>query len=418
MAFLVVVAGSALVLGACSSPTASPTTTTTRPSSPPNSPHLTPISQPPGPIPTQYQSQYGRIQSEVDGFASEVGTPQKQPSTTIGTELLAANGNIGSGLLTSSAISGVTSELDAFSALGVQGVTVDVSFPLLVPTTPDSSEYLNFYEGVAQQVRAHHMVLSVEENPVFSGTPLTSLSISYAGLTIDTYAGEQRVQAQLIIDDLHPTYLSLLDETDTFSDALGIDINTPMAAVQVVTEELTGLNRGSTEVGAGTGTWTTPAIDQALLAHTSIDYLGVHVYPLGPAQIANLKTDVSAADAAGRGLVMDETWLDKPTAAEAAGAGPQGAPEELKVKSYSFWEPLDVKYLSAMATYVRAQGFAYVSFFDGARAFFGYLTWSPQLDAASYPVFTREYNQLVASNMRGLSVSSTGLEMQRVIKGT
>jgi hypothetical protein len=71
-----------------------------------------------------------------------------------------------------------------------------------------------------------------------------------------------------------------------------------------------------------------------------------------------------------------------------------------------------------MATYVRAQGFAYVSFFDGARAFFGYLTWSPQLDAASYPVFTREYNQLVASNMRGLSVSSTGLEMQRVVKGT
>ncbi|HZM54637.1 MAG TPA: hypothetical protein VFC03_06375, partial [Acidimicrobiales bacterium] len=116
---------------------------------------------------------------------------------------------------------------------------------------------------------------------------------------------------------------------------------------------------------------------QALLTHTSIDYLGVHVYPLGPVQAANLKTDVAAAKSADKRLVMDETWLDKPTASGAAGAGPQGAPEELKIKSYSFWEPLDVKYLSAMVKYVRTQGFAYVSLFDGARAFFGYLTWSP-----------------------------------------
>ena len=114
---------------------------------------------------------------------------------------------------------------------------------------------------------------------------------------------------------------------------------------------------------------------------------------------------------------MDETWLDKPTAAEAAGAGPQGAPEELKVKSYSFWEPLDVDYLSAMVSYVRTREFDYVSFFDGARAFFGYLTWSPQLEASSYPAFSLEYNQLVAQNMRSLSVSRTGLELQRAISG-
>src|ERR1019366_5581771 len=104
--------------------------------------HLTPISQPPGPVPAQYQSQYAQVQSEVKTFASQVGTPPKHPSTTVGTELLAANGNIGSRLLAPSAISGVISELDAFSALGVQGVTVDVSFPLLLPTTADSSGYV------------------------------------------------------------------------------------------------------------------------------------------------------------------------------------------------------------------------------------------------------------------------------------
>lgn len=351
-------------------------------------------------------------------FASQVGTPPKHPSTTVGTELLAANGNIGSRLLAPSAISGVISELDAFSALGVQGVTVDVSFPLLLPTTADSSGYVSFYEQVARQVRAHHMVLSVEENPIFSGTPLTSLSISYAGLTIDTYAAEQREQAQLIIDDLNPTYLSLLDETDTFSATLGIDLNTPATAVQVLNDELTGLNRGSTEVGAGTGTWTAPAIDQALLARTSIDYLSVHVYPLGPGQMANLRTDIAFAVAASKGLVMDETWLEKPTAAEAAGAGPQGAPEELKIKSYSFWEPLDEQYVTEMVSYVRAHGFKYVSFFDGARAFFGYLPWSSQLEAAAYQAFSQEYNQVVAANMKGLTVSGSGLALHHTIGGT
>jgi hypothetical protein len=413
-----VVLSSALALIGCSNSVSSTSSSTTRRSPSATSPHLTPIPQSPGPVPTQYQAQYARIQAEVGAFASQVGTPPRHPATTVGTELLAANGNIGSRLLNSSAINGVATELDVFSALGVEGVTVDVSFPLLLPTTSRSSGYLSFYERVAELVRAHHMVLSVEENPIFSGTPLTSLSISYAGLTVDTYAAEQHAQAQLIIDNLHPKYLTLLDETDTFSATLGVDLNTPAASVQVVNDELRGLNRDDTLVGAGTGTWTTPAIDQALVTHTSIDYLSVHVYPLGQVQVANLNTDVAAAKSAHKRLVMDETWLEKPTAQEAAGAGPQGAPEELKIKSYSFWEPLDVNYLSAMVSYVRTREFDYVSFFDGARAFFGYLTWSPQLEASSYPAFSLEYNQLVAHNMRSLSVSRTGLELQRAINGT
>jgi hypothetical protein len=407
-----------LVLPGCSTPAASPITTPTGRSPSTTSSHLTPISQPPGPVPAQYQAQYAQIQTEVQTFAAQAGTPPRHPSTTVGTELLAANGNIGSGLLAPSAIPGVIAELDAFSALGVQGVTVDVSFPLLLPTTGGSSAYRSFYEQVAQQVRAHHLVLSVEENPIFSGTPLTSLSISYAGLTLDTYGAEQREQAQIIIDDLDPTYLSLLDETDTFSTTLGINLDTPATAVQVVNDELTGLRRGHTEVGAGTGSWTAPTIDQSLLAQTSIDYLGVHVYPLGPAQTANLRTDVDAAAGAHKGLVMDETWLEKPTAAEVAGAGPQGAAEELKIKSYSFWEPLDEQFVTEMVNYARAQGFSYISFFDGSRAFFGYLPWSTQLEAASYEEFSREYNQVVAANMRGQVVSGSGLALHRAIGGT
>jgi hypothetical protein len=383
---------------------------------------LTPLGQTPGAVPAEYQSEYAMVQADDRAFESLPGSTSTGSATTVGAELLAANGNIGTGLLDPQALSGVEAELNAYQALGVQGVTVCVSFPLLLPSTPDSSGYLSFYEQVAEQVRSRGMVLSVEENPVFSGTPLTSLSFSYAGLTLSSYAAEEQQQAQLIIDDMRPAYLSLLTEPDTFSSVLQLTLDTPATAAQVVSEELSGLNRGGTLVGAGSGTWSSPAIDQSLLT-TSIDYLDVHVYPLASADITNLESDVAAARAADKPLVMDETWLYKDYTNGSFGpdgtselAG-DGAVNEQKDVSFSFWEPLDESYVTAMLSYVRSQGFSYVAFFDGARCFFGYLTWTPQLDADSYQVLIQTYNQMVSANLRSSSVSGTGLSLQKAIAG-
>jgi hypothetical protein len=381
---------------------------------------VSPLAQTPGSVPAEYLSQYTAVETDAQAFEGMAGSPSNGAPTTVGAELLAANGNIGSGLLAAHALSGVETELDAYQALGVEGVTVCVSFPLLLPSTPDSAGYLSFYEQVAQQVHTRGMVLSVEENPIFAGTQLTTLPISYAGLTLTSYAAEQQQQAQLIIDDMQPEYLSLLTEPDTFSSVLHLDLDTPATASQVVTEELSGLDRGTTLVGAGSGTWSSPSIDQALLT-TSIDYLDVHVYPMAPADLANLTSDVAAARAAGRPLVMDETWLYKDlTSGNFSSDGTSlfnasGPENEMKDVSFSFWEPLDESYVAAMVDYVRSQGFSYVAFFDGSRCFFGYLPWSPQLDAASYPAFSQEYNQMVAANLVGPEVSGSGLSLQRAI---
>jgi hypothetical protein len=375
-----------------------------------------------GSVPAQYQSQYATIQAQTLAFQAMAGSPASAGSTTVGVELLAANGNIGTGLLTAHAISGVESELDAARSLGIQGVTVCVSFPLLLPGTPDSSGYLSFYEQVAQQVRARGIVLSVEENPIFAGTPLTTLPISYSGLTLTSYAAEERQEAQIIIDDLDPQYLSLLTEPDTYSSVLHVAIDTPAAATRAVTDELTGLNRGATLVGAGTGTSSSPAIDQSLLT-TSIDYLDVHVYPEAPADLANLASDVSAAKTAGRPLAMDETWLYKDftdggfSTDGTSRPGVDGAPNEMKDVSLSFWEPLDETYVAAMVIYVRSQGFSYVAFFDGSRCFFGYLTWSAQLQSAAYQTFSQQYNQVVSADFASLTISGTGDTLRQAIAG-
>jgi hypothetical protein len=420
----VAIACGTLAVAACGSTTSSSTVQL-----PPTAPvpvsagtQLTPLAQTPGSVPTEYLSQYTSVEADAQAFEGMAGGSSSGGTTTVGAELLAANGNIGTGLLAAHALSGVETELDAYQALGVQGVTVCVSFPLLLPSTPNSSSYLSFYAQVAQQVQARGMVLSVEENPIFAGTPLTTLPISYAGLTLDSYAAEQQQQAQLIIDDMKPAYLSLLTEPDTFSSVLHLDLDSPATASQVVTEELSGLKRSTTLVGAGSGTWSSPFIDQALLT-TSIDYLDVHVYPLAPADLTNLTSDVAAARAAHRPLVMDETWLYKDLTdgnfgpAGTSQANASGPENEMKDVSFSFWEPLDESYVAAMVSYVRSQGFSYVAFFDGARCFFGYLTWSSELDAASYPTFSQEYNQMVSANFAGPAVSGTGLRLQQAIAG-
>jgi hypothetical protein len=69
-----------------------------------------------------------------------------------------------------------------------------------------------------------------------------------------------------------------------------------------------------------------------------------------------------------------------------------------------------------MVRYARSHAFAYVSFFDGARAFFGFLSWSAQLEAASYETFTRKCDQLVAGNMRRLYVLGTGIALSDAIR--
>jgi hypothetical protein len=331
----------------------------------------------------------------------------------VGTELLAANGNIGTPLLSPTAMSSVNTELDAFQALGIQGVTVDVSFPLLIAGTPGSAEYLRFYIQVAQQVRVRHMVLSVEENPVFSGTPLTPLAISYRNLTLSSYADKQRQQAQIIIDNLHPKYLTVLDEPDTFSTTLGFEIDSPATAVQVVRQELSGLRRGTTNVGAGTGNWEGVAIDRALLSGTSIDYLDTHVYPIGSVPLQNLFSELTAARSAHKPVVMDETWLYKPNPSGTTSVA--GAPEMLKLDSFGFWAPLDAHFATAMVGYARDRGLAYVSFFDGARCFFGYLTWTPQLEAMPYQLFSIQFNLLVATNMADRFISLSGQSVQRAL---
>jgi hypothetical protein len=93
------------------------------------------------PAPAAFSEACTEMQSYINAFNTTISSQWNGTKAPVafGTELLAADDNIGlSGLLAPNALTKVQTELDAFDRLGVQFVTIAVSFPIL---------YQPFYES-------------------------------------------------------------------------------------------------------------------------------------------------------------------------------------------------------------------------------------------------------------------------------
>jgi hypothetical protein len=420
MGLKTVLVGGAVAALACASCSSSSTPQSTSRTPAPTA--ATSTSTPSPPVPAQYQALVATLQGQLSSFAAEARSSSARGHTVIAANLIAADGNVGQGLLVPSALTTASTMLQRLKQMGLHGVMLEIGFPLLLPSFPNSAGYKRFYQQVAQMIHTDGMTLSVEVNPVFTSPQISSLHPDYSGLTIDSYAAEQRQEAQAIIDTMHPDYLTILDEPDTFGSNLLLPLNSPATGVQLVNLELTGLNRGSTRVGAGTGTWSAPAYDQALLSQTSIDYLSVHVYPLAQLDIRNLNTDVAAASRAHKPVVMDEAGLYKDLISgnfDAAGTihgNATGAANEEKLLAFSFFEPLDRQFLTLISRYARNRGVVFLSPFESLN-FFAFVDWTPTLDAVSSLQFRSVLDQAAVASMSAGTLSSVGRTYSQLATG-
>ena len=100
------------------------------------------------PVPEEYQGLYTSLEESLDSFSDYLSehSDGSTNSTVFATEVLPANGNRGDALLQPSTMAGVDLYLDRLQELGVQGATVEISFPLLRPDFPRSAEYLRFFQ--------------------------------------------------------------------------------------------------------------------------------------------------------------------------------------------------------------------------------------------------------------------------------
>jgi hypothetical protein len=218
------------------------------------------------------------------------------------------------------------------------------------------------------------------------------------------------------VRELHPDFLSLLTEPDTHARLTGLPaLDDPQTVVDVVRQALQGLERGKTLVGAGSGSWSPISFTKALAEQTDLDFICIHVYPITGPFLTNMKEMARIALTHGKQAFVDEAWLYKVlnpgnVAGIAATAG------VFRLDTYSFWQPLDRKFITLMLRLAETEHIKLVSFF-WSNQFFGYLDYSPELERLPYRELTQRFNLLVYRNMLEGKLSTVGKLIKQKAKG-
>jgi len=372
-----------------------------------------------GTVPSTYQSMYATLDQILDGFSQTLDStsPGASHQVIYATELLPADSNIGQRLLSPQTMQGVISYLDAIQKLGIQGVTIDVSYPILSPTFPNYNQYLTFYENVVEQVRARGMKIDIEsETPLLVGYPGLSLgSVNYANLSYSTYLREDKEMIQTVINDLHPDYLNIGTETDTLQLLLHYpEISTPQGWGIYIHSLLTGLDKGSTKINVGIGSWDPISYLYATLNDSAIDAIDIHIYPVYGNYLSVLTRIGQLSQEYGKPIVIDEMWLHKSIMSEGHGFATDA---EISARNmYAFWIPLDEKFLKVMAKYSQTYNVVYMSPFE-ATYFFGYLNYTSS--SANVPSYEARQvaGQVAGRNIAAGIVSPLGCYYQSLIDG-
>ena len=363
-------------------------------------------------MPAAYQQLYDHLSSDLDAYANAIDAmpdaPPGTPPPVAGAELLAANGNRLTGLFQPNTLQLVDASLDRLRALKVGGVTLGIKVPMLLDSfSPDAARYTDFNATVADHIRARGMAVSVELGVLFCGTVFAQCTNAFGSGMYQSFVDDTVAQARIVIDRLHPDYLTLTSEPDTEAKLSGIRVlGTAQGAARAVGDIVAGIGpHGATRLGAGAGTWLPTAFAEAIVAQP-IDYLDTHTYPVGAQVGATAVALAGIAKRSGKPLVVDEVWLYKSDQPGIEG-GPAGAERVFRQDVFSFWEPLDARFLATTAEWARKAGVAYISPFWSWQ-FFTYLDWTPELDAAPYGQLAQAFNRVVAPALTSDATTDLG----------
>ncbi len=334
-------------------------------------------------------------------------------------ELLPANANIGEALFREQTWPAVLLNLDRLQQLGVRGVKVAVKYPVLMVSFPRSSEYLEFYRRLAQELRRRNLKFLMQmtdgfREPAFSALPVEPY---YRGLTWERYRREKRQMAETIIREFRPDYLTVQNEPGTQAHNTGL----PMT-VQNVTDLLEfvtrGLDKRGVLVGAGAGTWEDLAYAQALARISGLDYLDMHIYPINRDYVTERAFRFAEiAQRAGKRLVLGEAWLYKAGDEDLRSGNVAAAPGMFGRDVFSFWEPLDARFVISIVKFSHTMKIDFTSFF-WSRYFFGYVDYSEQTGGLPPAELFRLANAAAGRNMTAAPprLTQTGETLQRLIR--
>jgi hypothetical protein len=367
------------------------------------------------PVPAEYQGIYTELEAELTHFEGILNQKwnHSQGHTLMATELAYANGNIGETLLNANSMANNRLLLDRLQAMGVKSVVVAVKYPLLKPDFPRSAEYLQFFKDIVAECHRRGITVLVECGAVFAGTPYSPIQVDWSKYTTETFLQGLQDELILIAREIKPDYLTLANEPVTEEGLTGLII-TPTAWRDFISSTMGKIDRSNgLLLGAGTGTWENPAYINAIIGMPGLDYIDLHIYPLNKdgALLERGLNYAMQARAAGQRVTISETWLWKATAQE-LGNG-LGDPEKAMNRDvYSFWYPLDARFIQDIMDLADATNMDFVSFF-WTRNFFAYLDYSQTPHNLTTTQYNRLINQAFVSNVQRDNMSSLGQYFQQ-----
>lgn len=367
-------------------------------------------------VPAEFQDVYTELDGRLTAFESYLdgGPDAASTGTVYAAELLPANGNRGEALLQPNSLAGNLLYLDKLVALGVEGVTIQMPYPVLSDDFPRSQEYWAFYRSLTQAIKGRGLRILAKSGPVFTEDELSSVYVDYSLITLDEYFNGRKEIAKKIVTELAPDYLTIANEPSTEIMITGKTGITEARYTQFVNETLQEIDRSFTLIGAGSGSWDDTGYVESFAQNTTVDYIDIHIYPLASTvtdYLMRASEMIDLAQTYNKKVVLGEMWLYKSAASELT-----GVPTHVEMfgrDTFEFWAPLDQKMLSVMAKLAQSQGIEYVSPF-WTRYFFAYLEYEPNKLKTPAELLALA-DAAAVNNILANEYSSTGLHYKAII---
>jgi len=362
---------------------------------------------------------------------------QTAPQTNaplFGAELSMADGQRGTALLQQYAIVGVQQQLDRFKTLGVQGVTIDIPYPLFMPWYANSAQYLSYYTSVAQETANRGMRLTVELGLRFPGSGITSFTYpAYC-----SFERDYQQMAQSIIDNISPYYMTIVFEPSTMFQLTEYQQLDPANGVQGLlnltnymlgnavdsncpSNAVTLLNKRTTRIGAGQGNWDSPDYAKGYAQMAHLDTIDIHVYPVISSTMHpfmnNILTVASYARQSGKRLSMTEAWSNKEQESELGLNALVSPMLTFSRNVFSFWQPTDQAFLTSMVHFASTNPVDYMSPF-WTLYFEGYVDYTPGVydqNSSVTKLMTTEENIQVSNMTANGPYTALGTSYQKII---
>jgi chitodextrinase len=336
------------------------------------------------PVPSSYQAIHSSLDASINSFAATVDASWNAVPYAVqfAAELPSASSSVGDQLLDPDRYGSVMLELDSLQAVGIKAVNVQMYFPILYAgyysSDAEYQKYIEFYRRLAADIRARGMKLIARCSLMMSqqGFSTVDANAYYQTLTLEQYKAGRVDAVAAVVRQIRPDYVIVMNEPDSEAAQSGKPEIASLTGSTEFLRTLVAAVRGTgipVSIGAGVGTWAGRYQEyiQSFLA-TDINFLDLHVYPANREFLPRLIQGADLAQAAGKGVSISEAWLQKVSDAE-LGATPVQA--LFARDPFSFWAPLDEKFLRVLVRFSHYKKLLFFSPF-WTQYFHAYLDYS------------------------------------------